>query len=76
MQKKLAVLMLAGMLVLSGLGQTGVVNAEETTEQTESTLTQGDKKEEQTNSSGETKKRQRGKRRKPKFREQKIVHLT
>ena len=59
--KKLAVLMLAGMLVLSGLGQTGVVNAEETTEQTESTLTQGDKKEEQTNSSGENKEETEGK---------------
>ena len=59
--KKLAVLMLAGMLVLSGLGQTGVVNAEETTEQTESTVTQGDKKEEQTNSSGENKEETEGK---------------
>lgn len=59
--KKLAVLMLAGMLVLSGLGQTGVVNAEETTEQTESTLTQGDKKEEQTNSSGENQEETEGK---------------
>ena len=51
--KKLAVLMLAGMLVLSGLGQTGVVNAEETTEQTESTVTQDNKKEEPDNSSEE-----------------------
>ena len=59
--KKLAALMLAGMLVLSGLGQTGVVNAEETTEQTESTLTQGDKKEEQTNSLGEKQEETEGK---------------
>lgn len=51
--KKLAVLMLAGTLVLSGFGQTGIVNAEETTEQTESTVTQDNKKEEPDNSSEE-----------------------
>lgn len=58
--KKLAVLMLAGTLVLSGFGQTGIVNAEETTEQTESTVTQDNKKEEPDNSSEEKKEELEG----------------
>lgn len=58
--KKLAVLMLAGTLVLSGFGQAGIVNAEETIQRTESNLMQDDKKEEQANSSEEKTEESKG----------------